>query len=81
MRSSKASVELRWQLDGDELHQLLLDLARAEIYPRTMSKDIDVIRAGVRDRGDARDKARRLDDPLLGPQQASMRSGKCRHTR
>ena len=37
----KASVELRWQLDGDEVHQLLLDLARAEIYPRTMSKDID----------------------------------------
>ncbi len=37
----KASVELRWQLDGDEIHQLLLDLARAEIYPRTMSRDID----------------------------------------
>jgi hypothetical protein len=37
----RASVELRWQLDGDEIHQLLLDLARAEIYARTMSKDID----------------------------------------
>jgi len=37
----KESVELRWQLDGDEVHQLLLDLARAEIYPRTMSRDVD----------------------------------------
>ncbi len=37
----KESVELRWQLDGDEVYQLLLDLARAEIYPRTMSKDVD----------------------------------------
>ncbi len=37
----KQSVELRWQLEGDEVQQLLLDLARAEIYPRTMSKDID----------------------------------------
>jgi hypothetical protein len=37
----KQSVELRWQLEGDEVHQLLLDLARAEIYPRTMSRDVD----------------------------------------
>jgi hypothetical protein len=37
----KESVELRWQLDGDEVHQLLLDLAQAEIYPRTMSRDVD----------------------------------------
>ena len=37
----KESVELRWQLDGDEIHQLLLDLARSEIYPRMMSRDVD----------------------------------------
>ena len=36
-----AMDKLRWQLDGNEVHKLLLDLARAEIYPRTMSNDID----------------------------------------